>query len=189
MANNGKKAVAEEKKTGIRDKKILDIPYTEEEQISHWEDTFNEEVVASTTSKIDNVVGYIKEYVNLMIAKEHFNKPVTVLKIFKMVDRKHIMPYGDDGKQSQIVTGTDVRKAIARLMSNEVYKEELHAKGYRLITNIGTGEGATFKQVKPEAEKDENGNPIYIERTVDGKKQNVKKTNRTTTTITLIELN
>ena len=190
MANTGKKAVAkaeaEEQKQGIRDAVIIDSAYTEEMQNEYWKSTFKEEKV-STTAKTDRIVGFIKQYVDLMIKNNWTDKEVVVLNIFKYENKKHVMPIGDN--KAQAVTGTDIRKAIDRLMSNEAYKEELHAKGYRLITNIGTGEGATFKQVKPEAEKDENGNPIYIERTVDGKKQNVKKTNRTTTTITLIELN
>lgn len=192
MANTGKKVVAkaeaeaEEQKQGIRDAVIFDSAYTEEMQNEYWESTFKEEKV-STTAKTDRIVGFIKQYVDLMIQNNRTDKEVVVLNIFKYENKKHVMPIGDN--KAQAVTGTDVRKAIARLMSDEVYKEELHAKGYRLITNIGTGEGATFKQVKPEAEKDESGNPIYIEREVDGKKQKVKKTNRTTANITLIQLN
>ena len=192
MANTGKKVVAkaeaeaEEQKQGIRDAVIFDSAYTEEMQNEYWESTFKEEKV-STTAKTDRIVGFIKQYVDLMIQNNRTDKEVVVLNIFKYENKKHVMPIGDN--KAQAVTGTDVRKAIARLMSDEVYKEELHAKGYRLITNIGAGEGATFKQVKPEAEKDESGNPIYIEREVDGKKQKVKKTNRTTANITLIQLN
>ena len=165
MANTGKKAVAkaeaEEQKQGIRDAVIIDSAYTEEMQNEYWVSTFKEEKV-STTAKTDRIVGFIKQYVDLMIQNHWTDKEVVVLNIFKYENKKHVMPIGDN--KAQAVTGTDVRKAISRLMSNEVYKEELHAKGYRLITSIGTGDGANFKEVKPKPVLDENGNKKTKER-------------------------